>query len=170
MLLRDGQSLRDVRNDDEHDRARRAEVQASAQEPHAPASSVIDGWGRNIPGKEIHQWQGRLEDGGARIELRWRNPVRISEVQITFDTGFQRELTLTSSESGHKGIIRGPQPETVRDYVLEAQGKELARVTGNYQRLRRHRFDPVETDRLRLRVLATNGSGLARVFECRCYA
>ena len=58
----------------------------------------------------------------------------------------------------------------MRDYVLEAQGKELARVAGNYQRLRRHRFDPVETDRLRLRVLATNGSDLARVFEIRCYA
>lgn len=170
MLLMDDQSLRDVRNEDENDLARRAEVRASSEEAHAPASNVIDGWVRDIPGKEIHQWQGRMHDGGAWIELRWSKPVKIAEVQITFDTGFQRELTLTSSESAHKGIIRGPQPETVRDYVLEAQGKELARITGNYQRLRRHRFDPVETDRLRLRVLATNGSDLARVFEIRCYA
>jgi hypothetical protein len=170
ILLRDDQTLRGVRNEDESDLARRATVSASTEEPHAPASNVIDGWVRDIPGKEIHQWQGRMQDGSAWIELRWPQPVRISEVQITFDTGFQRELTLTSSESANKGIIRAPQPETVRDYVLEAGGEELARVSGNYQRLRRHRFQPVETDRFRLRVTATNGSDLARVFEIRCYA
>jgi len=170
LLLRDDQTLRGVRNEDELDLARQARAAASSEEPHAPASNVLDGWVRDIPGKEIHQWQGRLKDGSAWIELRWPKPVRISEVRITFDTGFQRELTLTSSESVHKGIIRGAQPETVRDYVLEAQGKHLARVTGNYQRLRRHRFEPVETDRLRLTVTATNGSELARVFEIRCYA
>jgi len=170
LLLRDDQTLRGVRNEDEMDLARQARAAASSEEPHAPASNVLDGQVRDIPGKEIHQWQGRLKDGSAWIELRWPKPVRISEVRITFDTGFQRELTLTSSESVHKGIIRGPQPETVRDYVLEAQGRELARVAGNYQRLRCHRFEPVETDRLRLTVTATNGSELARVFEIRCYA
>lgn len=168
-LLRDDQTLRGVRNEDEKDLARRAEIRASAEEPHAPASRVIDGWVRDIPGKEIHQWQGRMQDGQAWIELRWREPVSISEVRITFDTGFQRELTLSSSESANRGIIRAPQPETVRDYVLEAGGRILASVTGNYQRLRRHRFDPVQTDTLRLRVTATNGSDLARVFEIRCY-
>lgn len=45
-----------------------------------------------------------------------------------------------------------------------------ARVSGNYQRLRRHGFDAVETDWLRLHISATNGSDLARVFEIRCYA
>ncbi len=170
ILLRDDQTLRGVRNEDERDLARRAQVDASSQEPHAPASHVIDGWVRDIPGREIHQWQGRMQQGGAWIELRWQKPVKLSEVQITFDTGFQRELTLSSSESIHKGIIRAAQPETVRDYVLLAGEKELARVSGNYQRLRRHRFEPVETDRLRLRITATNGSDLARVFEIRCYA
>jgi hypothetical protein len=169
MLLRDDQTLRGVRNEDGQDLARRAEVRASAEEPHAPASRVIDGWVRDIPGKEIHQWQGRMQDGEAWIELRWREPVRISEVQITFDTGFQRELTLSSSDSVNRGIIRAPQPETVRDYVLEAGSRILVSVTGNFQRLRRHRFDPVQTDTLRLRVTATNGSDLARVFEIRCY-
>ncbi len=170
ILLRDDQTLRGVRNEDEQDLARRATVSASSEESHAPASNVIDGWVRDIPGKEVHQWQGRMQEGGAWIELRWAQPVRISEVQLTFDTGFQRELTLSSSESANKGIIRAPQPETVRDYVLEAGGKQIARVQGNYQRLRCHRFEPVETDRLRLRVTATNGSDFARLFEIRCYA
>jgi hypothetical protein len=38
------------------------------------------------------------------------------------------------------------------------------------QRLCRHKFPAVTTDRLRLHVDATNGSDLARVFEIRCYA
>ncbi len=169
-LLRDDQTLRGVRNEDDLDLARRAQTAASSEEPHAPASNIIDGWVRDIPGKEIHGWQGRMGQGGAWIELRWPQPVKISEVQLTFDTGFQRELTLTSSEAAHRGIIRAAQPETVRDYVLLAGDKELARVSGNYQRLRRHRFEAALTDRLRLLITAANGSDLARVFEIRCYA
>jgi hypothetical protein len=69
-----------------------------------------------------------------------------------------------------KGIIRGPQPQTVRDYRLMAGDKQIAQVKGNDQRLCRHKFAPVTTDKLRLQVDATNGSDLARVFEIRCYA
>ena len=48
--------------------------------------------------------------------------------------------------------------------------KSLAEVTGNYQRLRRHTFPPVQTDTLRVHVTATNGVAEARIFEIRCYA
>lgn len=169
-LLRDDQTLRGVRNEDPSDLARRARVEASGQEPHAPASNLLDGCVRDIPGKEIHQWSARMRPEGAWVELRWDKPVTIREVQCTFDSGFARELTLTSSDNINKGIVRGPQPETVSHYRLLAGDKELVRVEGNYQRLRRHTFDPVTTDRLRLHVTATNGSDLARVFEIRCYA
>jgi hypothetical protein len=97
-------------------------------------------------------------------------------VQLTFDTGFHRELTLTSSESINKGIIRAPQPETVRDYQLQyrptADGRwqPLVEVHGNHQRLVRHEFAPISADAVRLLVTATNGDSLARVFEVRCYA
>jgi hypothetical protein len=125
---------------------------------------------RDIPGKEVHQWTARMGQAGAWIELQWEQPATLREVQFTFDTGFQRELTLSSSDGTMKGIIRGPQPETVRDYRVLAAGKEIAQVKGNVQRLCRHKFEPVTTDRLRLQVDATNGSDLARVFEIRCYA
>ncbi len=36
--------------------------------------------------------------------------------------------------------------------------------------LARHRFAAVETGAVRLRIAATNGDELARVFEVRCYA
>ncbi len=74
----------------------------------------------------------------------WPKPQTLRLVQITFDTGFQRELTLSHQDSVNARIIRAPQPETVRDYELlhrPAEGggwQSLGKFTGNYQRLRRH--------------------------------
>ena len=51
-----------------------------------------------------------------------------------------------------------------------AASELLATVTGNFQRLRRHRFDPAELRSLRIEVQATNGEPQARIFEVRCYA
>lgn len=169
-LLRDDQTLRGVKNEDPLDLARTATASASAEEPSYEAAKALDGFVRNIPGKETHQWAGRMSANGAWIELKWPKPVRISEVQLTFDTGFHRMLTLSSQANVMDKIVRGPQPETVKDYRILAGGREVARVAGNYQRLRRHRFETVETDRLRVEVTATNGSEMARVFEIRCYA
>ena len=75
----------------------------------------------------------------------------------------------------NRGIIRAAQPETVRDYTVSYRkpGGELAEVTavkGNHQRLRRHRFEPVEAQAVRVHITATNGDDFARIFEVRCYA
>jgi hypothetical protein len=169
-LLRDDQSIRGLKNEDPRDLARRARAVASGAEAYAAPGNVLDGFVRDIPGKETHQWSGRMISGGAWIELEWPAPVIFSQVQITFDTGFMRELTLSASDSVSNGVVRAAQPETVRDYRLEAGGRVLAEVKGNHQRLRKHSFAAVTTDRLRLHVTATNGSELARVFEIRCYA
>ncbi|WP_321474228.1 FAD-dependent oxidoreductase [uncultured Paludibaculum sp.] len=169
LLLQD-QSLRGVKNEDPLDLARRAKVQASGSEEHYPSENVVDGWVRDIPGREIHQWAGRLSQDGAWIKLKWPQPVTVSSVQLTFDTGFQRELMLSGSDDVTKNTIRAPQPETVRDYRILAGDKEVAVMQGNHQRLRRHQFAAVTTDRVRLHITATNGSELARLFEIRCYA
>lgn len=178
-LLRDDQTIRGRVNRDPNDLARKAMVRASAEHPAAPASRVIDGYTRDIPlksgGKEIHQWAARLEPGGVWIELRWSEPQWLGQVQLTFDSGFQRELTLTASETINRGIIRGPQPETVRDYSIlyqppgSSQWIPLVRVEGNYLRMRRHEFAPVLAEAIRVHVDATNGDPYARIFEIRCY-
>ena len=46
---------------------------------------------------------------------------------------------------------------------------ELATVEGNYQRVNRHRVEPVEAEAVRIHVSATNGDPMARIFEIRCY-
>jgi hypothetical protein len=169
-LLRDDQTIKHVRNQDPDDLARQAKLTASAGDP----SAVIDGCLRDVPKSEIHHWSATLDGGPAWIELSWPKPRRIRELQLTFDTGFQRELTLSASDTVTNGIVRAPQPETVRDYEILYRSnddwKSLGKVTRNHLRVNRHRFDPVETAAVRIRVDATNGAADARIFEIRAYA
>jgi hypothetical protein len=179
-LLRDDQTIRGLRNQDPLDVAREATVTASAEAGPAKAALILDGFTRDIPDargnpKEVHHWAASIADGKpAWIELRWAKPRRLRHVQITFDSGFQRQLTLTSSDSVNRGIQRAAQSETVKDYTIlcrtpAGEDRKIAAVQGNFQRLNRHRFDPVETAALRVEVHAVNGDDFARIFEIRCY-
>jgi len=175
-LLRNDQSLKSVHNQDAADLARISTVTASAEEGAAAAALAVDGHLRDVPDKrgdpaEVHQWAAPVP---AWIELGWDRPQSIAQVQITFDSGFKRQLTLSAQEAQQVNLLRAPQTETVRDYdvmVRTASGDEriVARVKGNFQRLRRHRFDAVEARSLRVVIHATNGDRLARIFEIRCY-
>ena len=174
-LLRDDQTILQRRNTDPTDLARSAEVTASSEHETAEAGHVINGSVRDLPGKWDNRWAAKMTPAGAWLELSWPQPQKIAQVQITFDTGFQRQLTLSAQDSQNKGMIRGPQPETVRDYEIlatDAAGKRtsLVKVTGNYQRLRRHAFSPVEAKSIRIHIMATNGTDTARIYEVRCYA
>ncbi len=174
-LLRDDQSITGVRNEDPLDLARKAKAAASGERDGASPAKVLTGVTRDIPKGDQHHWAATMTEDGAWLDLEWDTPQRISQVQLTFDTGFQRELTLTSSDTINRGILRKAQPETVRDYKLlykTASGEwaPLAENNGNHRRLARHQFPAVETKAVRLHVTATNGDLLAKVFEIRCYA
>lgn len=172
-LLRDDQTIRALKNEDPADLARTARVRASAEEPGSPASNLIDGWVRSVPGGASHQWASAMTEEGPWVELAWDDPQTIGRIQVTLDTGFPRELTLTASDGINRGIIRAPQPETLKNYVIHYQCEdgtwsELARVSNNHQRLNRLTFPPVTTRAVRLQALANHGDRLARVFEVRC--
>ena len=180
-LLRDDQTVRGLRNQDPLDLARQATVTASAEHGAAKAALVVDGFTRDIPDRrgepaEVHHWAAPVGEGKpAWIELRWATPQRVSQVQITFDTGFRRQLTLTASDSQNRTLLRAAQPETVKSYAVvcktpEGETRTVACVRNNFQRLNRHRFEPVVAQAVRLEISATNGDDYARVFEIRCYA
>jgi hypothetical protein len=175
-LLRDDQTIEGRKNEDPKDLARKAKVTASGESDGFPAANVLDGFVRDIPGESVHRWSTELETDGAWLDLAWDKPQLIGQVQLTFDSGFQRELTLSSQDGINGKIVRAPQPETVRDYELvyrataDGEWQSLAKVTGNHRRLMRHTFAPVEIQAIRLKITATNGDPLARVFEVRCYA
>jgi hypothetical protein len=173
-LLRDDQSIKHRRNDDPADLARTAKVTASASYKDAKPENVLTGMTRDMEGEMANRWIGELTSDGAWLELTWDQPQTIGHVQLVWDTGFQRELTLTSADSHNKNMIRTAQPETVKDYELvgtTTDGKQvtLASVTKNHQRLRRHDFTPVALKSLRIRMTATNGSEQARLYEVRAY-
>lgn len=174
-LLRDDQTINGLKNTDPADLARLAKVTASDEHFPSKAANVVNGLLRD-PGDEWNnRWAAPLTPAGAWLELAWDQPQRISRLQFTFDTGFRRELTLSAQNSVNAKVIRGPQPETVRDYEVTysppgaTEPAPLLKVTGNYQRLNRHRFATITAKSLRLHVTATNGDPLARLYEARCY-
>jgi hypothetical protein len=178
-LLRDDQTIKGHANRDPLDLARQATAVASAEEGKAQPALVLDGFVRDIPDgrgdpAELHHWAAPVSEGKpAWIELRWPEARRIRDVQITFDSGFKRQLTLSAQESQQVNLLRAPQPETVRDYKVSCRTsrgeRTIAEVKGNFQRLNRFQFEPLETTALKIEIQATNGDRLARIFEIRCY-
>ncbi len=180
-LLRDDQTIKGLKNEDPKDFAREAAITASAEEGGARAALVIDGITRDIPDKrgdpaEIHHWAAPLVEGkSAWIELSWNTPKRLRQIQLTFDTGFKRQLTLSSQDAVNNSCLRAAQTETVKDYTVTAvtasgASKTIASVKGNFQRINRLAADLSDVKRLRVEVTATNGLEQARIFEIRCYS
>jgi hypothetical protein len=175
-LLRDDQTIRKLANADPKDLARQARITASGETAEGPARNVVDGFVRKISNTETHCWAADPSEGGAWLELAWDKPQRLSEVQLTFDSGFHRELTLSASNNTTAGMVRGPQPETIRDYEVRVRkpGSQkwiaVAKVAGNYQRRNQHRFAPVEAEAVRIHATAANGVRQLRIFEVRCYS
>ena len=173
-LIRDDESIRNISNQDPDDLARIATVTASDHLDGADPHHIIDGEVRDAPTKWHHRWAARAADGGQWIELSWHKPVLLDQIQITFDSGFHRQLTLSASDGVSRNMIRGPQPEMIKDYKISFVGDDgnrqpLVSIEDNYLRLRRHRFAAVTVISLRLHALTTHASEQIRIFEIRCY-
>jgi len=186
QLLRDDAYLIGAVNLDPDDRARDAKVSASSAQPNGGAANVISGPTRSTHGPKgvkperaahgLHRWMSDPAVGlPAWLELHWEQPVPVSEVQLIFDTGMHRVLTLTHSDAYAARMKWGqPQPETVRDYSIElnSNGKwqSVAEINNNYQRRRVHKVKPSgHVSALRVNVADTNGLDHARIFEVRVY-
>lgn len=174
LLLRQDQAILNVANQDKKDLARQASVKASAEEPGHEAESVLDGINRDIKDGKSHQWRAGVQVGSEPwISLKWKAPVKISQVEFTFDTGLNRFLRISGAKSVMDDQVRGVQPETVSDFKIEGfLGDKVVYsdfVTNNYYRKYVHRFGQVTLDSLRVTVSRTHGDKSARIFEIRCY-
>ncbi len=185
-LLRDDAYLIGFRNSDPADKATIAHITASSETEDAPAHRVVSGQSRSVHGERgappdrafpgTHRWMSNAEAGlPAWLELRWDEPIKIREVQLIFDTGLHRLLTLRHYPKFAEAEFWGkPQPETVKDYTLEGDVEgnwvPLVSVVGNYQRRRVHSLtmaQPVHA--LRISIASTNGIDHARICEVRVY-
>ena len=172
ILLKDDQAMLWIRNEDEADLARRAKVTCSTETPDGLAASVIDGWNRDIGDGTTHQWRAPMTSGEPWLQLSWDPAQRIANVQLTFDSGLHRPLFLSGEDAAYLPQTRGPQPEIVADYTVEALVDDawitVVHRMGNILRFVRHRFEPISAGAIRIRVLRTHGDPLARLFEVRC--
>ena len=174
ILVKDDQSILNIKNEDPSDLAKSAKIKASSSTQEGKPELVINGWNRDIADGNVHQWRAEMKDGSQWIELSWPTRQKISTIQITFDSGLYRRLALSGEDSYYNSQIRGPQPETVADYTInakvDAKNQQLVNEKENYLRLVRHSFDLIETDKIRITVKRTHGDKLARIFEIRCYS
>jgi hypothetical protein len=183
-LLRDDAFLIGCANSDDTDVAGKATISASSECSGGEATNVVSGQTRSVHGEGgaapdvanpgSHRWMSDAAEGfPAWLELRWSAAVEVARIQLVFDTGLHRVLTLSHSDAYVDRMEYGcAQPETVRTYHLEAevsgQWQSLAHVTDNYQRLNIHDFDsPPTIDALRLTAEATHGLDHARLCEIR---
>ncbi|QDT41589.1 FAD dependent oxidoreductase [Gimesia alba] len=185
-LIRDDAYLVGIRNEDKADFAQTARITASSEQVGYEAVNVISGQTRSVHGDQGappelsfpggHRWMSEPTDGlPASLLLEWETPIEVREVQLIFDTGLHRHLTLSHHDGYTSKMVWGAaQPETVRDYSIEVfdgtDWKSMVSVTDNYQRRRVH---PVETQlsvsQFRVVVTATNGIDHARICEVRVY-
>lgn len=111
---------------------------------------------RSDPLQRLPQW----------LQLAWPDRELISMVDLTFSGHLLREY------HAYAPFYRDPQ--CVRNYDIEYDSgngwNTLISVRGNYQRQRRHQLaNPVQSNRIRVVVLATNGDPSAAVYEVRVY-
>jgi len=170
-LLNADAYLPGLRRSDRLDAAPKAKLTSSGSRPDAPPERVVNGLARAVDaawGKwaatEGNAWESVALPGW--IELEWPEAVPVGEVSLVFCSGLERPLALSPSDFTTSQMIRGPQPETVRDYRLLLDGKEILEVQGNYQRARNHRFPTgLRGKHLRLEVSATHGLPFVRLFD-----
>ncbi len=175
-LLKNDAFIPGVTDHDPLDHAQGATLCASSSAEGYPPQLVLDGITRDLvktfgpwSDGQPHHWRSLTLP--ATLELRFEAPLEIAEIHLTFDSGFQRELTLSPSDQVTRHLVRGPQPELARTYRLYAGETLLHEESDNYLRKRVHRLPkPVTTDRLSLEVLATHGVEEARLFEIRLYS
>lgn len=129
------------------------------------AHQVLSGVTR--PYRSTNQWRS---DSAASmpqwIELSWPEQVQARSIELTFPGYILRDYR------SYPAFYR--DPECARDVRAEAyvhgQWIKIGGLVDNYQRKASIQLDqPIQTDRIRITILATNGDASASLYEIRIY-
>lgn len=123
--------------------------------------AAVDGLKWPLKG-EAHQW--RSAPGLPQwLEVDFGKPTAVNAVYLAFDTNIYGRFP-TGKPAGEV---------TVRDYRVLAhvngEWRPVAEAKDNFRRFRRHGFDAVTADKLRLEVTAARAGNEARLYEIRAY-
>ena len=125
--------------------------------------AVVDGlkWPLEDQG---HQWRSDANQGLPQwLQVDFGKPVDLNTVYLTFDTNMYGRFP-TSKAGGDV---------TAENYRLlyndGGEWKEAFSEQGNWRRFRRHAFDRIKTDKIRLEITKARNGDQARVYEIRAY-
>ncbi|OKP84973.1 pyridine nucleotide-disulfide oxidoreductase [Paenibacillus sp. P3E] len=135
------------------------------------ADKAVNGYHRPFGGPQ--QWMSEPITAGKPewLQLEWDTEQSIAEIHLTFNDDVNEDLVNLHHHRTPFTVI----PELIRDYRVEAQGAggqwtEIAGGTGNRKRKVIHLLpEPVQAQRIRVLIDATNGSRHAELIEIRAY-
>ena len=129
------------------------------------AENVLRGPAR--PTTQPNAWVAAASDPSPSLTLRWEEPQTISQIELSFDADFDHAM-----ESVQWGHPERAMPFCIRQYCIrDSRGTVIAACEDNHQTRNVIRLpSPVNTDRLVIENLATQGGTPAAIFEIRCYA
>ncbi len=160
-----------------------AQIRASSEQEPGRAVHVLSGQNRCVAHERgvspervvrgVHRWMSDPSQGlPAWLEFRWPQEREVRELQIVFDSGLHRRLTLTmSSQIASKMIWGTGQPELVKSFSVEYQTREgdwrpLTEVALNWQRRWTYRLVKlVQAQAIRVQVTETWGVDHARIIS-----
>lgn len=165
-----------------------ATITASSEQADGPASNILSGQNRVVsndrgvaPERQLpgtHRWKSDPAAGlPAWLAFEWEQPQTIRELEIVFDSGLLRYLTLSQSQSYADLMHWGKgQPEMVRNFeveVLDDSGwRSLQKVENQWQRRWRYVAEgsPLQIKAWRIRIDSTWGADHARVVRAAAYS
>jgi hypothetical protein len=128
------------------------------------AANLLNGLTR--PTRQPNVWAAAFGDASPTVTLVWQTRQRIGRLELTFDTDYDNPM-----ESVLMGHSERVMPFCVRQFQLcDGNGRVLHTFKDNHQsRCTIRLAEPVETDRLALRLYAPSPLVPAALFEVRCY-
>lgn len=162
-----------IRNEDDKDLARKAQVSASAQLPGCGAEHVINGIPRTV-GDHQNCWRAPVSEKPV-IVLKWEEEIRPVEIRILLDSNLSREITPSINRGVLARQVKGAPPELLQEFkLLLCRGGEVLEEMACESRGQRLQVIKVEcrepVDEIRIVPVSTYGSEAAAVFEVRVYA
>ena len=172
-LLKDGHIILDAKNSDPLDLARSAKISATASSEGSKPENVVSGMFYDISGSLANRWKAPIEKSPTLV-LEWDAPQNISTLSVNLDTG-SRLLTPTLETGFVQRVVQAPQPEALKAFRVcatldDGSQKVLAEVGDNFQKRVILNFEPVQTKKISIQCLSTNGAPEASIFEVRAYA
>lgn len=171
IILKDDGFIPSIQNEDKNDLAAMADISASSFENGFEPENVKNGISRPTETKENAWRSSGISQKGEWLNFNLKQKKQISQIQLTFDSGFAYPIKITMSDNRRKQQRIGVPPELVKDFTVELilDGKTVMTksVMSNIQRMCRIEFQSVECDTIKICFHKTNGSTEFRVFEVR---